>query len=203
MNVLFLDNIDSFTYNVVHLLAAAGACVDVARNDDPRVSAARLDGYGALVVGPGPGRPASNPATLMLLAAAAERGVPALGVCLGHQAIGQAFGGSVIHAPVLMHGKVSRIAHDGTGLFSGLPSGFAAARYHSLCIDPGSLPACLRVVARSADGVIQGVAHRSLPIHGVQFHPESVMTEHGLDVARNFLRIALARNFETSATPAP
>ena len=192
MNLLFVDNVDSFTYNVVHLLAAAGASVDVVRNDEPRLGPSLLDGYDALVVGPGPGRPSGTPAVLALLSAAANRKMPVLGVCLGHQAIGEAFGGTVTHAPVLMHGKVSAISHDGTGLFAGLPPVFPATRYHSLCIDPGSMPDCLRVTARSDDGVVQGVAHATLPIHGVQFHPESIVTERGHDIARNFLKIARA-----------
>ena len=186
MNVLLLDNVDSFTYNVAHMLAAAGASVDVVRSDEPHLDGARLDGYEALVVGPGPGSPASNPASLSILAAAAARRMPALGVCLGHQAIGQAFGARVTHAPALVHGKVSRIAHDGSGLFAGLPHEFAAARYHSLCIDPASMPEALRIVASSADGVIQAIAHRSLPMYGVQFHPESVVSEYGAEIARNF-----------------
>jgi len=192
MNLLFVDNFDSFTYNVVHLLASQGARLDVRLNDDPALRAELLDGYAGLVVGPGPGRPAEAPAMMALLRAAIGRGVPVFGVCLGLQAIGEALGAQVGHAPRLMHGKVSEIEHDGSGLFAGLPSPLAATRYHSLCLEPGSLPPELAVTARSDDGVIQGVAHRALPVHGVQFHPESVLSEFGPALVRNFLAIAAA-----------
>jgi anthranilate synthase/aminodeoxychorismate synthase-like glutamine amidotransferase len=188
--VLFIDNIDSFTYNVVHLLAAAGATPDVIENDDPRLEAGILDGYDALVVGPGPGRPADYPAMLAVLGSAIERKMPVLGVCLGLQAIGQVLGATVVHAPHLMHGKVSAIVHDGTGLFEGIPSPVQATRYHSLCLERASLPAELRVVATSEDGVVQAIAHRSLPVAAVQFHPESILSERGEDLVRNFLATA-------------
>jgi anthranilate synthase component 2 len=187
---LFVDNFDSFTYNVVHLLASQGAELDVKLNDDPALQPELLAGYAALVVGPGPGRPSDAPGMMSLLNAAMGRGVPVFGVCLGLQAIGEALGARVGHAPRLMHGKVSDIEHDGSGLFAGLPSPLAATRYHSLCLEPGSLPPGLVVTARSDDGVIQGVAHRTLPVHGVQFHPESVLSEHGPALVRNFLAIA-------------
>ena len=186
--LLFVDNIDSFTYNVVHLLAMAGAPPEVIENDDPRLDPAILDGYDALVVGPGPGRPADYPAMLAVLRSALEREMPVLGVCLGLQAIGEVLGARVVHAPHLMHGKVSAISHDGTGLFAGLPSPLQATRYHSLCLERESLPPELRVVATSEDGAIQAIAHRSLPVAAVQFHPESILSERGEDLIRNFLK---------------
>jgi anthranilate synthase/aminodeoxychorismate synthase-like glutamine amidotransferase len=186
--VLFVDNFDSFSYNVVHLLAACGVAPDVLLNDDPRLEPAILERYDALVVGPGPGRPEHAPQMMAVLRAAIERGMPVLGVCLGLQAIGEVLGATVTHAPHLMHGKTSPIQHDGSGVFTGLPSPLTATRYHSLCLDPSTIPATLRVTARSDDGVVQGVAHRDRPVHGVQFHPESVLSESGEQIVENFLR---------------
>ena len=185
--VLFVDNFDSFSYNVVHLLAMAGAAPDVMLNDDPRLRPELLDAYEALVVGPGPGRPEHVPAMLTLLRAAIDRKMPVLGVCLGLQAIGEVLGANVTHAPRQMHGKVSHIEHNGSGIFAGLPSPLAATRYHSLCLDAATIPESLIVTARSDDGVVQGIAHRSAPVYGVQFHPESVLSEHGEQLAKNFL----------------
>ncbi len=190
MNVLFVDNYDSFTYNVVHLLASAGAQLDVVLNDDMRLEPALLSCYGALVIGPGPGNPAQQPRMLQVLRAAIDGGVPVLGVCLGLQSIGEVLGAHVVHAPSQMHGKTSLIEHDGTGLFAQIPSPLTVTRYHSLCLDASSLPDALRVTARSADGVVQGIAHRERPVHAVQFHPESVLSEHGDRLARNFLALA-------------
>jgi len=187
--LLFIDNFDSFTYNVVHLLASRGARQDVLLNDDPRLEPAILDRYDALVVGPGPGKPADTPRMLGVLRAAIDRGMPVLGVCLGVQAIGEVLGAKVKHSPRLMHGKTSAIEHDATGVFAGLPSPFTATRYHSLCLEPGSIPASLHVTARSDDGVVQGVSYRGRPVHGVQFHPESVLSEHGETIAGNFLSL--------------
>jgi len=187
--VLFVDNFDSFSYNVVHLLASAGAAPDVLLNDDPRLQPELLGEYDALVVGPGPGRPEHAPQTIGAVRAAIERGMPLLGVCLGLQAIGEVMGATVTHAPRQMHGKTSRIEHDGSGVFAGLPAPLVATRYHSLCLDPATLPAELAVNARSDDGVVQGVAHRARPVHGVQFHPESVLSEHGKQLVENFLRM--------------
>ncbi len=192
-DLLFVDNYDSFTYNVVHLLVSQGATVDVMLNDDARLQPALLANYSALVVGPGPGNPGQVPATLAMLRAAAATRKPVLGVCLGLQAVGEIFGGRIGHAPQLMHGKTSPIHHDGTGLFVGVPTPFTATRYHSLCIEPASLPAELIVTAHSDDGVIQAVAHRTLPIVAVQFHPESILSEHGDRIAKNFLMLAAAR----------
>jgi anthranilate synthase/aminodeoxychorismate synthase-like glutamine amidotransferase len=187
--VLFVDNYDSFSYNVVHLLASAGAQPEVLLNDDPRLRPEVLDEYDALVVGPGPGRPEHAPQTLRVLEAAIDRGMPVLGVCLGLQAIGEVLGATVTHAPRQMHGKTSSVAHDGSGLFAGVPTPIEVTRYHSLALDPQTVPSALRVNARSDDGVVQGVAHRERPVHGVQFHPESVLSEHGKALVENFLRL--------------
>jgi len=192
MRVLLVDNYDSFTYNLAHLFGAVGAEVDVVRNDDPQLDDAVLQRYDATVIGPGPGRPESAGRTCDLLGVAAREAHPTLGVCLGAQAVGFVFGGAVEHAPRLMHGKVSQITHDGSSVFKGLPSPFGATRYHSLCVGHSPFPPALRAIATSEDGVIQGVAHRELPLVGVQFHPESVLTEHGELLARNFLALAQA-----------
>jgi anthranilate synthase/aminodeoxychorismate synthase-like glutamine amidotransferase len=186
--VLFIDNFDSFSYNVVHLLASRGVAPDVLLNDDPRLEPGILERYDALVVGPGPGRPVHAPQMMAVLRAAIERGMPVLGVCLGLQAIGEVLGATVTHAPRLMHGKTSSIEHDGSGVFAGLPSPLTATRYHSLCLDPSTIPETLRVTARSEDGVVQGVAHRDRPVHGVQSHPESVLSQSGEQLVENFLR---------------
>ena len=190
MKLLFIDNIDSFTYNVVHLLHDAGADVRVLRNDDQKMRRDALLGIDALCIGPGPGKPSDTPVMLDLVTAAMDEKLPILGVCLGLQAIGELLGGNVVHAPRQMHGKLSSIAHDGSGIFTGIPDGFSATRYHSLCLDPATIPPMLRVTARSDDGVIQGIAHRELPIHAVQFHPESVLSEYGHELSVNFLRLA-------------
>ncbi|HUA07834.1 MAG TPA: aminodeoxychorismate/anthranilate synthase component II [Candidatus Acidoferrales bacterium] len=188
--ILFIDNYDSFTYNVVHLLAAQGGAPDVILNDDLRLEPGILERYRMLVVGPGPGSPGEAQRMMTVLRAAIGSGMPVFGVCLGLQAVGEALGATVTHAPTQMHGKTSRIEHDGTGLFAGLPAGLTATRYHSLCLDPATLPPVLRVTARSEDGVVQGIAHRELPVHAVQFHPESVLSEHGGLMLRSMLNIA-------------
>ncbi len=189
--LLFIDNFDSFTYNVVHLFAAQGAMLDVMLNDDVRLRSEILADYDALLVGPGPGNPAQAPRALELIRAAGAQRRPVFGVCLGLQAIGEVFGARIGHAPQLMHGKTSRIMHDESGVFAGIPPDFIGTRYHSLAIEPRSLPAELRITAHSEDGVIQGVAHIVLPIYGVQFHPESILSEYGDRIARNFLDLAL------------
>jgi anthranilate synthase/aminodeoxychorismate synthase-like glutamine amidotransferase len=190
ISVLFVDNFDSFTYNVVHLLAAQGVRNDVVMNDDERLrNAAVLDAYDALVVGPGPGNPGQTPAVVQLIRSAAQRKKPVFGVCFGLQAIGEAFGARVVHAPQPMHGKTSIMTHGGTGLFEGIPDRIVATRYHSLCLDEDTLPEDLVVAARSEDGVVQAVSHRTLPVHGVQFHPESVLSEHGDRIVRNALSL--------------
>ncbi len=185
--VLFIDNYDSFTYNVVHLLASQGIAPDVMLNDDERLVPELLDRYQALVIGPGPGNPSQQPRMMNVLRAAIDREISTFGVCLGLQSIGEAMGARVTHAPVQMHGKTSEIEHDASGIFSGLPSPFIATRYHSLCVDEASLPGELRVTARSSDGVVQGIAHISKPASAVQFHPESVLSEHGAQIVKNFL----------------
>jgi len=187
--LLFIDNFDSFTYNVVHLLASQGVTPDVMLNDDPCLTPQLLEKYDGLVVGPGPGKPSEAPQMMAVLEAAIERGMPVLGVCLGLQAIGEALGATVGHAPRQMHGKTSSIEHEDRGVFAGLPSPIVATRYHSLCLEPGTIPPQLIVIARSEDGVVQGIAHRDRPVHGVQFHPESVLSEHGEEIARNFLAL--------------
>jgi anthranilate synthase/aminodeoxychorismate synthase-like glutamine amidotransferase len=189
MNVLFIDNYDSFTYNVVHLLASQGATIEVILNDDEKLTPGILKNYDAVVIGPGPGRPSDFQRMMEVLKAAIQREVPVLGVCLGQQAIGEALGAEVTHAPQLMHGKVSPITHDGSGIFAGLQSPLSATRYHSLCLDPDTIPDELTVTATSPDGVVQAISHKSLPIHAVQFHPESVLSEHGPTLVRNFLAL--------------
>ncbi|HET6275632.1 MAG TPA: aminodeoxychorismate/anthranilate synthase component II [Candidatus Cybelea sp.] len=187
--VLFVDNFDSFSYNVVHLLASAGAAPDVVLNDNLRLTPELLDEYEALVVGPGPGRPEHAPQMMGVLRAAIDRGMPVLGACLGLQAIGSVLGATVTHAPRQMHGKTSQVTHDGRGLFYGLPAPLTVTRYHSLALDPATIPDSLHVTARSEDGVVQGIAHADRPVHGVQFHPESVLSEHGKALVENFLSL--------------
>ncbi|MDQ2663281.1 MAG: aminodeoxychorismate/anthranilate synthase component II [Candidatus Eremiobacteraeota bacterium] len=191
MKVLFVDNYDSFTYNVVHLLASQGARVDVMRNDDLRLTPTALGSYRALVIGPGPGRPSHAPRMLDVLRSAIDGGMPVLGVCLGLQAIAEVLGATIVHAPKLMHGKTSTIAHDASGIFAGLTSPLVATRYHSLCVDELTLVGSLRVNARSEDGVVQGLLHRGAPVHAVQFHPESVLSECGDRLFKNFLALAV------------
>lgn len=185
--ILLIDNYDSFTYNLVHYLGELGGEVVVARNDALTVGEVLAQKPDALVLSPGPCTPNEAGICLELIAAAAGI-IPILGVCLGHQAIGQAFGGKVIRAPKVMHGKVSAIDHDGSGLFAGLPKPFEATRYHSLIVERSSLPDCLRVTAQTDDGLIMGLEHRSLALSGVQFHPESIATQHGHALLANFMR---------------
>ncbi len=187
--ILLIDNYDSFTYNLVHFLGELGAETEVHRNDKLSVGEAMSKRPEAIVISPGPCDPDRAGICLDLIRAAADARVPLFGVCLGHQAIGQAFGGRIVRAPQLMHGKVDAVEHSGKGVFRGLPSPLMATRYHSLTIDPASFPAVLEVTATSADGTIMGLQHRELPIHGVQFHPESIATAHGHDILRNFLAI--------------
>ena len=195
--ILMIDNYDSFTFNLVQALEAAGASVRVVRND--ALSAAELEaladdvseGLHGIVISPGPGDPSSAGVSVAAVGIAAERGIPLLGVCLGMQSMAVAFGGSIVRAPTLVHGEASSVAHDGQGLLAGLPQPFDGARYHSLAVDPASLPPDIEVTATSpADGVVMGLRHRSLPIEGVQFHPESVLTPVGPHLLANFLRLA-------------
>jgi len=190
--ILVLDNYDSFTWSLAQYLKEIGAEVVVARNDALSAAEALASGAEAILISPGPGTPDEAGISLDLVAACAEAERPLLGVCLGHQAIGQHFGGTVARAPAPMHGKVSQIAHDGSGVFAGLPSPFAATRYHSLCVAPASLPGCLIVNASAPDGTLQGFRHATLPIHSVQFHPESIASAHGHALLANFLEMARA-----------
>jgi para-aminobenzoate synthetase component 2 len=195
--ILMIDNYDSFTFNLVQALEASGAEVRVVRNDamtraeiealadDP---AAELRG---IIVSPGPGDPDSAGVSVDAIRVAAARGIPLLGVCLGMQSMAAAWGAAIVRAPTLVHGEASEVAHDGLGLLAGMPADFPAARYHSLCVDPATLPEDLYVTATSpADGVVMGLRHRTLPIEGVQFHPESVLTPNGPHLLANFLRLA-------------
>jgi anthranilate synthase component II len=182
-----IDNYDSFTFNLVQYFGELGAQVKVFRNDELSVQAIEALSPSHVVISPGPGTPNEAGITLEAIERLAGR-VPILGVCLGHQAIGQAFGGRVVRAKQVMHGKVSRIAHDGKGVFSSLPQEFIATRYHSLAVERDSLPACLEVSARSEDGEIMGLRHRSLAVEGVQFHPEAMLTEHGHRMLENFFK---------------
>src|SRR3546814_229457 len=188
--ILVIDNYDSFTWNLVHYLQEMGVAVEVARNDRISVGQAMSGGAEGFLISPGPCTPNEAGISLELVQACAAEKRPLLGVCLGHQAIGQAFGGKVVRAPQLMHGKTSEISHDATGVFAGLPSPFTATRYHSLIVEAESLPDALVVNATSPDGLIMGMRHRDLPIHGVQFHPESIATQHGHQMLHNFLRAA-------------
>jgi anthranilate synthase/aminodeoxychorismate synthase-like glutamine amidotransferase len=184
--LLLIDNYDSFTYNLYQYLAELGADVEVYRNDQVSVEDCLAMGPERIVVSPGPCTPNEAGISIDLIHAAAGK-VPLLGVCLGHQAIGQAFGGDVVSAGEIMHGKTSMISHDGRGVFAGLPEPFEAIRYHSLAIKPDTVPDSLEVSAHSESGVIMGVRHRDYAIEGVQFHPESIMTKVGHDLLRNFL----------------
>ncbi len=188
---LLIDNYDSFTYNLFHFIGELGAEVEVRRNDALSAQEALAMNPEGLVLSPGPCDPDQAGICLDLVAAAAGR-LPILGVCLGHQSVGQSFGGKVVRAPAPMHGKLSQISHDGKGVFAGLPSPLTATRYHSLVVERDSLPDSLEITAQTADGVVMGLRHRELPIHGVQFHPESIASEHGHALLANFLKIAKA-----------
>jgi len=185
--VLLIDNYDSFTYNLYQYLSELGARVTVRRNDAITVQQARDLAPDFIVISPGPGTPRDAGVSIELIRSMGPH-TPILGVCLGHQAIAEAFGGVVARAPELMHGKASRIIHDGAGVLSGLPSPFSAIRYHSLCAIADSLPDCLEITARSESGVIMAIRHTEFPVEGVQFHPESILTEHGKDLLNNFLK---------------
>jgi len=191
--LLLIDNYDSFTFNLVHFLGERGGDCEVVRNDKLTVEDAMARRPEAIVLSPGPCTPNEAGICLDLIAAAAGR-IPVLGVCLGHQAIGQAFGGQVVRAPTPMHGKLSSVSHAGTDIFTGLPSPFKATRYHSLIVARDTLPEALVATAWTEDGIIMGMRHRTLPIFGVQFHPESIASEHGKDLLGNFLAIARGSN---------
>ena len=188
--ILVIDNYDSFTWNLVHYLREIGAEVRVERNDSVSARQAIDSGASAVLISPGPGTPDEAGISLDLVSACAESRMPLLGVCLGQQAIGQHFGGSVVRAGAVMHGKTSRISHDSSGLFETVPSPFVATRYHSLIVDKDGLPDGLIVNAWADDDTVQGLRHAQLPIHGVQFHPESIASEHGHRLLANFLALA-------------
>jgi para-aminobenzoate synthetase component II len=188
MRVLVIDNYDSFVYNLVQYLAQLGAEVVVRRNDE--VDLAELDDVDGVLVSPGPGTPERAGSSVAVIRRSAERELPLLGVCLGHQAIGVAWGGVVERAPELLHGKTSLVHHDGVGVLAGLPDPFVATRYHSLSIRPGTLPTDLEVTGRTASGLIMALRHRELPVEGVQFHPESVLTDGGHRMLANWMAAA-------------
>jgi anthranilate synthase/aminodeoxychorismate synthase-like glutamine amidotransferase len=185
--ILLIDNYDSFTYNLVQAFLVLGASVDVHRNDALSVAEALSQAHTHLVISPGPGTPRAAGVSMEMIEAFAGR-IPILGVCLGHQSLVEVFGGKVVRAGRLMHGKVSTVQHDGKGLYAGITQDFAAGRYHSLIAEPASVPAVLEVTARTSSGEIMGVRHRTLPIEGVQFHPESVLTPDGPALLGNFLK---------------
>jgi anthranilate synthase component 2 len=182
-----IDNYDSFTYNLVQYLGELGAQVDVVRHDDEDVDALMAREPGGVVVSPGPGEPSDAGVSIEAVARFADAGIPVFGVCLGHQAIGVAYGGRIVRARSIMHGKTSQIGHEGVGVFAGLPQPFEATRYHSLVIDRETCPDVLEITARTDDGEIMGVRHRELPVEGVQFHPESILTQVGKQLLGNFL----------------
>ncbi len=197
--LLLIDNYDSFTYNLVHYLGELGADVVVKRNDALGVNEAMAMAPEAILLSPGPCDPAQAGICLELTRAAAGAQVPLMGVCLGHQAIGEMFGGKVVRCHEIVHGKMGSMKHDGTGVFAGLPSPFEATRYHSLIVERETLPDCLEVNAELEDGTIMGLRHKELPIHGVQFHPESIASEHGHKLLQNFLNIAGIKTKEVAA----
>ncbi len=199
--ILLIDNYDSFTFNLYHFLGDVGAQCEVWRNDKITVEAAMALQPEAIVLSPGPCTPNEAGICLDLIAAAAGK-IPLLGVCLGHQSIGQAFGGHVIRAPEPMHGKVSAITHSGTDILAGLPSPFAATRYHSLIVERETMPDVLVPTAWTDDGLVMAMHHRTLPLYGVQFHPESIASEHGHEILANFLAIARGTNTPSTKTPA-
>ena len=194
--IYLIDNYDSFAFNLVHYLGELGAEVEVRRNDKVTSGAVLAADPDAIVLSPGPCTPNEAGICLDLIAQAAAK-IPILGVCLGHQAIGQAFGGNVVRAPSPVHGKLSEIRHRGVGLFRGINAPFKATRYHSLVVDRASLPAELTITAETDDGLVMGLAHTRLPLHGVQFHPESIASDHGHLLLQNFLDIAATWNVST------
>ncbi len=199
--IVLIDNYDSFTFNLVHYLGGLGADVTVHRNDKISAGAVIAAEPDAIVLSPGPCTPNEAGICLELIDKASAE-IPVLGVCLGHQAIGQAFGGEVVRAPVPVHGKLSEMTHAGTGLFRGINGPFRATRYHSLVVDRATMPAELTVTAETADHLVMGLAHTRRPVHGVQFHPESIASEHGHLMLKNFLALAAEWNAQTGRRPA-
>lgn len=199
--VILIDNYDSFTFNLYHYLGALGAEVAVHRNDKITLDAVMDADPDAIVLSPGPCTPKDAGICIDLIDRAAAT-IPIMGVCLGHQALGEAFGGDVVRAPVLVHGKLSEVQHRGEGVFRGINGPFKATRYHSLVVDRGSLPAELAITAETGDGLIMGLSHRTLPSYGVQFHPESIASEHGHLILKNFLELAEAWNVKSGRRPA-
>ncbi len=190
--LLLIDNYDSFTYNLVHAFGMLDAEVKVVRNDALTVDEAMALKPSALIISPGPCDPSSAGICVDLIRQAAES-IPIFGVCLGHQSIGEAFGGTVVRAGAIMHGKLSPIRHKNSSVFKDLPNGFNATRYHSLTVERETLPDCLEITAETDDGIIMGLSHKQYPIHGVQFHPESIASKHGQTLMNNFLKLAEAR----------
>lgn len=188
---ILIDNYDSFTYNLYHYLEELGADVEVRRNDQITVDDVLAKAPEGIIISPGPCTPDDAGICLELIRKAAGK-IPLFGVCLGHQSIGQVFGGKVIRAPHVMHGKTSMISHSGSGVFANLPSPYEATRYHSLIVERESLPDCLEITSETKDGMIMGLSHKEYPIHGVQFHPESIASEHGHAVLKNFLDLSKA-----------
>ena len=186
--VVVVDNYDSFVYNLVQYLGELGSEPVVVRNDEVDLDGLRALRPDAVLISPGPGRPEGAGISCEVVRQLGGEGMPVLGVCLGHQCIGEVYGGDVVRAPELMHGKTSLVHHDGTGVLEGLPDPFEATRYHSLVVDAGTVPACLEVSAWTADGTVMGLRHRELPVEGVQFHPESILTRVGHELLGNFLR---------------
>jgi len=187
MRLLMIDNYDSFTYNLVQYFGELGVTVDVVRNDTEDVETLLARKPDGLVISPGPGTPEDAGVSVEAVERFAKEGIPVFGVCLGHQSIGVVYGGHIVRAASIMHGKTSLMEHDGRGVFAGLPQPFEATRYHSLVIEPSSCPDVLEVTARTADGEIMGVRHRTLPVEGVQFHPESILTKPGMQLLKNFV----------------
>lgn len=200
--IILIDNYDSFTFNLFHYLGELGADVVVHRNDQISADAVLAAEPEAVVLSPGPCTPREAGICIDLIERAAPT-IPIMGVCLGHQAIGEAFGGKVVRAPTLVHGKVSRVQHEGKTLFRGINGPFQATRYHSLVVERASMPPALTVTAESDDGLVMGLSHADLPVHGVQFHPESIASEHGHVILKNFLDLARDWNFARRRTAAP
>ena len=197
--ILIIDNYDSFTYNLVHLVAAHADAYKVVRNDAMTFDEVKEMEPLGILISPGPGRPEDAGITEDVIRDLGRK-TPLLGVCLGHQAIGKVYGGKVTYAPALMHGKTSSIHHDGKGVFRDVPDGFTATRYHSLVLDPESIPSELEVTARSEDDVIQGIRHREFPVEGIQFHPESILTTEGPKIIENWLKDVMSKQAKTKVT---